>query len=280
MKKLLAVAAAGFITVSASLCVFAQGINVSVNGEYINFENQAPVIVEGRTLIPLRGVFEKLGYSVEWEANTKTAVLENGYKTIRVQANSDTLSVDNTSKPLDVPAQIINSSMMLPLRAISENMDLYVEWEANTKTASISDTAPIPQFKEFSPETAVKFKEIAEKYKKIKEKISTSEYQKANSDFVNALQTGIEPDSETVDKFIEMANEVKPIFEELTSILEKSDELPDSYKPLLDTYSKALKSILPFIDRAVQYKDGEITFEELCKYYTQIQDDMQGVGVG
>ena len=44
----------------------ADGISVTINGEQVVFENQQPVIVDGRTLVPVRGVFEALGFEVDW----------------------------------------------------------------------------------------------------------------------------------------------------------------------------------------------------------------------
>lgn len=128
------------LVLSAALAqpIYAQDINVSVNGTQVSFSNQQPVIVDGRTLIPLRGVFENLGYSVSWDGNTKTATLENDNYTIKIQSDSSTFTVNSQTKTLDVPAQIINGSMMIPLRAVGEGTGVTVNWDASTKSASIS----------------------------------------------------------------------------------------------------------------------------------------------
>ena len=38
-----------------------------MDGQQIEFEDQQPIIVDGRTLVPVRGVFEAMGFEVEWE---------------------------------------------------------------------------------------------------------------------------------------------------------------------------------------------------------------------
>jgi hypothetical protein len=120
----------------------AQGaITVAVDGETVAFSGQAPVIVNGRTLIPLRGVFEKMGYSIEWDGATKTATLKTDKNSISVSANSSAFTVNGESKALDVPAQIMNGSMMLPLRAIGESAGANVVWNGETKTVSINTGA-------------------------------------------------------------------------------------------------------------------------------------------
>ena len=44
---------------STSVYTAEQKLSVSLNGENVSFSNAQPIIVNGRTLIPLRGLFEK-----------------------------------------------------------------------------------------------------------------------------------------------------------------------------------------------------------------------------
>ncbi len=117
--------------------VFAGEISVNLDGEAVEFEGQEPVIVDGRTLIPVRGVFEQLGYEVSWDNSTKTAQLKNGNTSVSVTADAEELNVNGESVALDVPAQIINGSMMLPLRAVGEAAGLEVNWDGDTKTVEL-----------------------------------------------------------------------------------------------------------------------------------------------
>ena len=55
--------------------VLANDINVTVDGEVVNFAGQQPAIIDGRTLVPVRGVFETLGFEVEWNAELEEIVL-------------------------------------------------------------------------------------------------------------------------------------------------------------------------------------------------------------
>ena len=143
MKKFICICLTAGLMLSAASCVFAADgiISVELDSEKIFFQGQEPVIVNGRTLIPLRGVFEKMGFTVSWEGNTKTAVLKSDSTTVSVTANSSTFSVNGESKPLDVPAQIMNDSMMLPLRAVGEAAGANVTWNGSTKTVEIDTKA-------------------------------------------------------------------------------------------------------------------------------------------
>ncbi len=137
-----------------SLCILSamnimgaeQNIKVDLNGENVIFSSVQPVIVKGRTLIPLRGLFDKMGYTIGWEPATKTATLIKGSSIISMRDGHKALQINQNSVMLDVPAQIINNSMMIPLRAISEATGAAVNWDANTKTVHIGtltrDVAP------------------------------------------------------------------------------------------------------------------------------------------
>ena len=108
--------------------------DVSVNGNIIDAQT---VIVDSRTLVPVRGVFEELGYTVEWDGETKTASL-TGEKTVIIKSGETTFTVDGATVTPEVPQQIIEGRFMLPLRAVGEAIGAEVDWEAETKTVIIT----------------------------------------------------------------------------------------------------------------------------------------------
>lgn len=133
MKKLLSVTV-GILIMTAN--VFASGgVNVTVNGIPVDMEG---VIVDGRTMVPVRGVFEKLGYSVEWDNGTKTATLTKGDSQIVMTNGESYFTYNGTQITPDVPQQIVEGRFMLPLRAVGESLNAKVDWDAETKTASIN----------------------------------------------------------------------------------------------------------------------------------------------
>ncbi|MCL2388553.1 MAG: alpha/beta fold hydrolase [Defluviitaleaceae bacterium] len=139
LKKFLVVAMVIAMVWSASVAILAQGVNVSIEGLKVNFEGQPPAIVDGRTLVPVRGVFEVLGFDIEWDAETQTVTMmacENYVVIITV--GSDTFTTNGEEFTLDVPAQIIGGRTMLPIRAVLESIGLYVGWDEQTSTVLIS----------------------------------------------------------------------------------------------------------------------------------------------
>ena len=126
------------------ITVFAEDINVYVGDAKVEFTDVQPVISEGRTLVPLRGVFEELGACVEWAEDERAAYIN--YKmtdVVRVEVDSERMlisrnGIEDDVVILDVPATILNDRIMVPLRAISEALECNVNWDQETKTASVS----------------------------------------------------------------------------------------------------------------------------------------------
>ncbi len=103
-------------------------ISVIVDNEKVEFD-QAPVIEEGRTLVPLRAVFEKAGAAVNWDQETQTATIQRGNYVVQVTLNDNVLYKNGEAITLDVPAKIINDRTLIPVRAIGEAMDFGVTWD-------------------------------------------------------------------------------------------------------------------------------------------------------
>ena len=135
MKKLLV---ALLVVATLAMACFAQDITVTLNGQAIDFADQAPEIVEGRTLVPLRAIFEALGASVEWDQATKTVTSSMDDVTIKLTIGDNTLYRNDEGVTLDVAAQILNGRTMVPARAIAEAYGVGVQWDAATRTVVLT----------------------------------------------------------------------------------------------------------------------------------------------
>jgi len=114
-------------------------VNVKVYDQYIDFSsiNQWPFIENGRTMVPLRAVFEVLDCDVSWDAKTSTAIVEKDSTKILIPANSNTAYINGIANSLDMPATIVNDRIMVPLRFISEAIDKTIIWDDAEKTVLI-----------------------------------------------------------------------------------------------------------------------------------------------
>jgi hypothetical protein len=105
------------------------------------------------TLVPLRFVSVAVGVDsdnaenadesskVMWDANTKTATIlyaaGSGQKIIQFTAGSNIMVIDGTSVPMEngVTAEITDSRMFVPFRALGQALGVPVTWDADTRTA-------------------------------------------------------------------------------------------------------------------------------------------------
>lgn len=138
MKKfLIGTAITAGMILAGSLSVFADDITVKVANSELDFD-QPPVVVEGRTLVPFRAIFEALGADVEWDAENREVTGTRGSTVVTMTIDEPEMTVNSETVELDVPAQIINSRTMVPVRAVSDGLDETVKWDADTKTVEIT----------------------------------------------------------------------------------------------------------------------------------------------
>lgn len=112
-------------------------IKVLLNGKKIRFD-QPPIILNGRTLVPLRAIFEAMGATVEWDQKTKTVTASNGSITVVMKAGDKTMTKNGTKITLDVPPQIINNRTLVPVRVVAESFGADVKWDGSTQTVIIT----------------------------------------------------------------------------------------------------------------------------------------------
>ncbi len=118
-----------------------RNISIVLNGNTLVFTGAQPQMVNNSVLVPARGVFQNMGFQAEWDDATKTSTLKKDGFTIVSKLGASYFTVNGNQKPLDVQVQIIDGTLMLPLRAISEATGAQVDWDANTFTASINTNA-------------------------------------------------------------------------------------------------------------------------------------------
>jgi len=99
-----------------------------------------PQIINGRTLVPLRGIFEKFGAQVNWESSSQTIKANKENTMVELKIGKTTALINGVEKKLDVPAQIISGRTLVPLRFISESMGLKVNWDNAKQTVEISSS--------------------------------------------------------------------------------------------------------------------------------------------
>jgi hypothetical protein len=146
LKKIVALFLA-FSFLFAPQAFASSRIVVEVNGVAVRFSDAEPEIIDGRILVPLRGVFEQMGFTVEWDGSTSTATMRREGTVISVRIGDNFITANNLRIFPDVPPQILGGRFMLPLRAVAEATGDEVAWDAAASTARITTAShftPIP----------------------------------------------------------------------------------------------------------------------------------------
>ncbi len=114
-----------------------EGIEVVLDGKMVAFDVQ-PTLLEGRTLVPVRAIFEALGATVAWNDATQTAIAEKDGTEIRITIGEKQMLKNGLIIPLDVGAVLLDARTLVPVRAIAESFDCTVEWIDATQTVKIT----------------------------------------------------------------------------------------------------------------------------------------------
>jgi len=102
-----------------------------------------PIIIEGRTLIPIRWVAEPLGAEVAWDGVERKVTVTLKNAKIELWIGKNIARVNGVDTPIDpdnpkVVPIIINGRTMLPVRFVAENLGCKVDWDPDTKTVTIT----------------------------------------------------------------------------------------------------------------------------------------------
>jgi len=120
-------------------------IRVTVNGSWVTFPDQLPIIVENRVLVPVGAAFNAMGFETSWDAVTRIARLTRSDFTIIIPAGANSFVANNVIIQPDVPQRMVNNRLMLPLRAIADAVGGTAVWDSAGRVAHISvPTAPTP----------------------------------------------------------------------------------------------------------------------------------------
>ena len=136
IASLLAVSLLAFPVVQVSA---DENISLTVNGEKV--ETQVPpTIIDGRTMVPVRDIFEACGAKVNWDANTKTITGEKGNTTVVMQIDSNMLFINEDVTEMDATPVIIDGRTLAPARYVAESFGGIVDWDAENKVVMIDVT--------------------------------------------------------------------------------------------------------------------------------------------
>ena len=139
MKKILltiCICALTLAVLAIPVCA-AKEITVMLDNEKISFD-VAPQIMDDRTMVPIRAIYEALGATVSWNASTRTATAVIDDYVVKCTVGSKTLTVNGKEHQMDTSPVIVNDRTLMPARFAAEAFGAEVSWNASTRTAYIT----------------------------------------------------------------------------------------------------------------------------------------------
>jgi hypothetical protein len=129
--------AAAVLLSMGSTAALADDIRVCINGEIVGMGAYGSMQHNGRVMVPMRGVFERLGAYVEWNPDSRMVTATRGDTNVELTIGSRFAEVNGENVAMDVPAMEIAGSTYIPLRFVSEALGSDVTWDRRTATVFI-----------------------------------------------------------------------------------------------------------------------------------------------
>jgi hypothetical protein len=114
----------------------AEPIQLNINNSPLQMD-VPPMIVNGRTMVPLRAIFEALGATVQWNPDNQSIVATKGNMNIRLQIGSTTALNNGSQVTLDAVPLIEGGRTLAPVRFVSEALGAQVNWVAADRQVNI-----------------------------------------------------------------------------------------------------------------------------------------------
>lgn len=139
MKKILAAMLSLVMLLSVTWIPASADAEISVylDGTKIEFDVK-PQIINNRTMVPIRAIFEKMGAIVDWDQSTSTAISTKNDTVVRMTVDSTNMYVNDQLVQMDVSPVVIDGRTLAPARFVAEAFGATVDWDQINSAVIIS----------------------------------------------------------------------------------------------------------------------------------------------
>lgn len=112
-------------------------IDIVIDGEVLETDTHAKLI-NNRTMVPMRAIFEALGAEVKWDPTTRTVTGISNDRIVQVEIDKKEAIVNGTKVSSDIAPFISNNRTYVPVRLIAESFGADVRWDGDYKVVYIN----------------------------------------------------------------------------------------------------------------------------------------------
>src|ERR1700722_16545818 len=123
----------------ARMPALAQAVTVSVGGQPL-YLNPGPVERAGRMFVPLRGIFERLGATVVYDAGVINATKHE--TTVSLRIGSTQAIINGQHQYVDVAPFILGATTYVPLRFVAQSLGADVAYDPSSRNVGITMPRP------------------------------------------------------------------------------------------------------------------------------------------
>lgn len=131
----------------------AKEVKIEIDGKEMVPKDMPAVIIDGRTMLPMRQIAQELGCEVNWNEAAKQIYVMRGSDIIVFTVDSKTGYENGKEFTMDVPATIVNDRTMLPVRALADALHLNIKWDDPNRIVSIQSGDTVVKDEPKAPES-------------------------------------------------------------------------------------------------------------------------------
>ena len=131
----------------------AKEVKIEIDGKAMAPKDMPAVIIDGRTMLPMRQIAQELGCEVNWNEAAKQIYVMRGSDIIVFTVDSKTGYENGKEFTMDVPATIVNDRTMLPVRALADALHLNIKWDDPNRIVSIQSGDTVVKDEPKAPES-------------------------------------------------------------------------------------------------------------------------------
>jgi len=236
-----------------SMTVYAENIRISVDS--LNIKDTKPEIINGTIYLPLRNIFQALGWNVYWNPKEKSVTCSFNNREMHFKLGSKDVYIDKVFDMMDSPLIMVKNKSYIPKKFITQQFGIKVRWDKKNNIIITSD------------------------------KDTTSITVNGGNNIVivgeGIIVNIFEPYSEnTINDMISLSNRLLSLnnaeeaikkYKEILDNISR-DEMPDVYAQVINNIANAYSKLSEYkhtksnIDNAIKF------YEEAIFYYKDIED--------